>query len=157
MPSTAMFTIDGADYADCSEESLKAADAAIEDDFALFDDWMERYQYLIDLGKELPSMSEQRRTDEKKIAGCQSQVWIDHAWQGDRLYLHANSDALIVSGLIALLLRLYSGRKGEEIQSWQPQFIKALGLDSHLSPTRNNGLVAMLKHIQATAAQGPEA
>lgn len=154
MSDSKLISIDGQNYLDAFDSSIDQAQEAIEDEFGLFDDWMDRYQYLIDLGKALPAMESERLTEDRKVSGCQSQVWIDHAWKDGRLYLHANSDALIVSGLISLLLRVYSGRSSEEIRQSEPRFIKTLGLDSHLSPTRSNGLVAMLEAIHSSAASG---
>lgn len=121
------------------------------DEFAFFDDWMERYQYLIDLGRKLPAFPEEYRRDEFKLKGCQSQVWLVGEKRGDRLVFHAISDAAIVSGIIAVILRVYSDRTPAEIVATEPDFVSAIGLDAHLSPTRKNGLGAMLKAIKARA------
>lgn len=120
-------------------------------EFAFFDDWMERYQYLIDLGRKLPAFPEEYRRDEFKLRGCQSQVWLVGERRDDRLVFHAVSDAAIVSGIIAVLLRVYSDRTPREIVETEPDFITAIGLDAHLSPTRKNGLGAMLTAIKARA------
>jgi cysteine desulfuration protein SufE len=121
------------------------------EEFGFFDDWTERYQYLIDLGRKLPEFPDRWRTEANRLHGCQSQVWIHHEPRGDLLHFDAISDSAIVSGLIALLLRVYSDRTPEEIVATRPDFIAAIGLDSHLSPTRKNGLHAMLQAIRAAA------
>jgi cysteine desulfuration protein SufE len=136
-----------------AEESADAAQSAIVEEFSFFDDWTERYQYLIDLGRKLPPFPESLRTDENKVHGCQSQVWLVANGDRDRLHFQAASDSAIVSGLIALLLRVYSDRSAQEIVDTTPRFIEALGLARHLSPTRNNGLAAMFKTIQEKARQ----
>jgi cysteine desulfuration protein SufE len=127
------------------------------DDFALFDDWMDRYQYIIDLGRRLPEFPDAARTDENKIRGCQSQVWFTAALHDGRLHFQATSDAAIVSGLIAILLRVYSDRKPQDILDTSPDFISALGFEQHLSPTRSNGLHAMLRAIRSFASEAVEA
>ena len=126
-------------------------------DFALFDDWMDRYQYLIDLGRRLPEFPDELRTEENRIRGCQSQVWFVADEKDGRLEFRATSDAAIVSGLIALLLRLYSGRYPQDILDTPPEFVQALQLESHLSPTRSNGLSSMLAAIRRFAAEALEA
>ena len=123
------------------------AQREIISDFSLFDNWLDRYQYLIDLGKALPSMDEAEKTDDILLHGCQSRVWLIIEGNADELKIRANSDAAIVSGLIALLIRLYSGATAKQILDTQPEFINALGLQQHLSATRANGLHAMLKAI----------
>lgn len=123
------------------------------DEFSFFEDWTDRYQYLIDLGRKLPEFPACWRTDDYRLYGCQSQVWIHHQVVGDRIHFDAISDSAIVSGLIALLLRVYSDRSAEEIVATQPDFIQSIGLDSHLSPTRKNGLHSMLEAIHNTARQ----
>ncbi len=123
------------------------------DEFSFLDDWTERYQYLIDLGRKLADFPDCWRTEDFRLHGCQSQVWIHHELQGQRIHFDAISDSAIVSGLIALLLRVYSDRTAEEILATQPHFITSIGLDSHLSPTRKNGLHAMLEAIHHTARQ----
>ena len=120
-------------------------------EFAFFDDWMERYQYLIDLGRKLPAFPDEFRRDEFKLKGCQSQVWLVGEKRDGRLVFHAISDAAIVSGIIAVLLRVYSDRTPEEIVATEPDFVAAIGLDLHLSPTRKNGLGAMLTAIKGRA------
>jgi len=134
-------------------ETATPGDAKEElvDEFGFFDDWDDRYAYLIDLGRKLPELPEEYRRDEFKLKGCQSQVWLAGEKRDDRLWFHAISDAAIVSGIIALLLRVYSGRTPQEIVDTEPDFIAEIGLDNHLSPTRKNGLGAMLTAIQSRA------
>ena len=126
---------------------------ALIQDFELFDNWLDRYQYIIDLGKKLPEFPEEYKTEEHKLHGCQSQVWLVAAEEGERLNFSAISDSAIVSGLIAVLLRVYSGRTATEILATQPTFIDAIGLHQHLSPTRSNGLHAMIDAIRGHAAR----
>ena len=115
------------------------------EEFQFFDNWMDRYQYIIDLGRRLPEFPEDQRIEKNKIKGCQSQVWFTAEKSDGRLQFQAISDAAIVSGLIALLLRVYSNRLPEEIVGAHTDFVSALQLEQHLSPTRSNGLAAMLK------------
>ncbi len=131
-----------------------AAEAAqsIVDEFALLGDWSERYQYLIDLGKQLPDLPAELKTDAHRVHGCQSMVWMVSSGDAARMDIRAISDSAIVSGLIALLLRVYSGRSAAEILATEPAFIRAIGLAKALSPTRANGLAAMLARIRAEAA-----
>lgn len=135
-----------------ADASAAAAQAAIAEEFAYFGDWTERYQYLIDLGRKLPPYPDALKTEERKVSGCQSLVWLDVSGDAQRLEFRATSDSSIVSGLIALLLRVYSGRSAAEILATEPQFIAAIGLARHLSPTRSNGLAAMLAKIRQYAA-----
>ena len=139
-----------------SNEIAVAQDELISD-FELFEDWMDRYQYLIDLGRRLPEFPEELRTEENRIRGCQSQVWFVADKKDGRLEFRAISDAAIVSGLIALLLRLYSGRYPQDILDTPPDFVTALQLESHLSPTRSNGLSSMLQAIRRFATEALEA
>jgi len=134
-----------------AETSAQAAQDAIAEEFAFFGDWTERYQYLIDLGRKLPPFPEALKTEERKVQGCQSQVWLAASGDAQRLDFQAISDSAIVSGLIALLLRVYSGRSAREIVDTEPSYIEAIGLAKHLSPTRSNGLAAMLQTIKAYA------
>jgi len=134
-----------------TETSPQQAQQAIIEEFAFFDDWLERYQYLIDLGKKLPPLAPEEMTDDRLLSGCQSNVWFIADGDASRLEFRANSDAAIVSGLIALLLRVYSGREAEEILATEPEFIDAIGLSEHLSPTRANGLNAMLQAVRNVA------
>lgn len=133
------------------EETAALAQAAIEEEFAFFDDWSERYQYLIDLGKRLPTFPEEWKTEANRLQGCQSNVWIvPHAVQ-DKIFFSAISDSSIVSGLVYLALRLYSGRGKAEILATEPTFVQAIGLSKHLSPTRSNGFTALLQFIKHAA------
>ncbi len=132
---------------------VKAAQREVVEEFSLFEDWMDRYQYLIDLGRRLPEFPESLRTEENRIRGCQSQVWFVAEEKEGRLHFRAISDAAIVSGLIAILLRVYSGKHPQDILDTPPDFVTALELQSHLSPTRSNGLSSMLKAIRGFAAE----
>ena len=125
----------------------------IIDEFSLFDDWLDRYQYIIDLGRKLEPLDQAEMTDDALLAGCQSSVWLHVDGGADRLRFRANSDAAIVSGLIYLLLRVYSDRSAREILDADPRFVRELGLSEHLSPTRANGLNAMLQAIRGHARQ----
>ena len=127
------------------------AQLAIKDEFAFFSDWAERYQYLIDLGRKLPAFPEEWKTEEHRLLGCQSMVWIVPQGDAQRLDFHAISDSAIVSGLIFLALRVYSGRSAAEILATEPDYIADIGLARHLSPTRSNGLASLLAFIRDTA------
>ena len=133
------------------EPTPAEAQAAIADEFSFFGDWSERYQYLIDLGRKLPALPEEWKTEQHRLLGCQSIVWIVAEGTADRLVFHAISDSAIVSGLIYLALRVYSGRSAAEILATEPDYVAAIGLAKHLSPTRSNGLAAMLAFIRDTA------
>ena len=133
------------------ETTAAEAQAAIAEEFALFGDWSERYQYLIDLGRKLPPFPDAWKTDEHRLHGCQSLVWIVPSGDADALHFAAASDSAIVSGLIHLALRVYSGRSACEILQTEPDYIAAIGLGKHLSPTRSNGLAALLAFIRDTA------
>lgn len=137
-----------------SETSAAAADAAqdaIIDEFSFFGDWTERYQYLIDLGRKLAPFPEEWKIEANKVHGCQSQVWLVASGDAERLDFRAASDSSIVTGLIALLLRVYSGRSAAAIVATEPRFVDSIGLAKHLSPTRSNGLAAMLQTIKQHA------
>ncbi len=133
------------------EPTTAEAQDTIRDEFAFFSDWSERYQYLIDLGRKLPVFPDDRKNDMHRLLGCQSMVWIVASGDADRLDFAAASDSAIVSGLIFLALRVYCGRSAEEIIATDPRYIADIGLAKHLSPTRNNGLAALLAFIKATA------
>jgi cysteine desulfuration protein SufE len=133
------------------EATAAAAQAAIAEEFAYFGDWSERYQYLIDLGRKLPPLADEFRTEAHRLLGCQSMVWIVASGDAERLEFRAASDSAIVSGLIHLALRVYSGRSAREILQTPPDYISAIGLAKHLSPTRSNGLAALLDFIQNRA------
>lgn len=128
-----------------------AAQREIIEEFSFFDDWMDRYQYLIDLGRKLTPLDAEELLDENLLDGCQSRVWLLIEGDAERLNIRANSDAAIVSGLIALLIRVYSGASAQQILESEPRFIAALGLSEHLSPTRANGLHAMVEAIRGAA------
>ena len=127
------------------------AQQEIISDFRLFDNWLDRYQYLIDLGKALEPLVEAEKTDDILLHGCQSKVWLIIEGDANELKIRANSDAAIVSGLIALLIKVYSGASARQILDTQPEFVAALGLQQHLSATRANGLHAMLQAIYSAA------
>lgn len=127
------------------------AQQEIISDFSLFDNWLDRYQYLIDLGKTLEPLDDAEKTDDILLHGCQSKVWLIIEGDADGIKIRANSDAAIVSGLIALLIRVYSGASAKQIIESQPEFITAIGLQQHLSATRANGLHAMLQAIDKAA------
>ncbi len=129
----------------------QAAQNEIVSSFSLFPEWLDRYQYLIDLGKQLPDLDEAEKVDEKLLPGCQSRVWLYLEGDRNEVRIRANSDAAIVSGLIALLIRVYSGCTARQIAETEPTFIRDIGLSDHLSPTRANGLHAMLKAIRGHA------
>ena len=132
---------------------LQTAEAELIDDFRLFDNWMDRYQYIIDLGRDLPEFPADWQTDDNKIRGCQSQVWLRTECSDGRLSFQAISDSAIVSGLIAILMRVYSGKPAAQITTATPAFIAEIGLDEHLSPTRSNGLNSMIAAIKQAAAR----
>lgn len=131
----------------------QTAQDQIIDDFNLFPEWLDRYQYLIDLGRQLEPLEDAERCPENILEGCQSSVWLVMDGDRDVMNIRANSDAAIVSGLIALLIKVYDGASPEVILDTEPRFIDALGLGQHLSPTRANGLGAMLGAIRHKAAE----
>lgn len=143
--------------ADESGNEVRAAQDEVVEEFAFFDDWMDRYQYLIDLGRRLPALADDELVDENKIKGCQSQVWLVASQDNGRLQFKAISDAAIVSGLIAILLRIYSDRRPQDILDTPADFVSELKLDQHLSPTRSNGLAAMLAAIRRFATEAKQA
>ena len=122
-------------------------------EFELFDDWMSRYEHVIDLGRQLSEFPEQWKTEENRIHGCQSQVWLNMQMQDDKLHFDGISDAAIVSGLIAIVLRVYSDQKPQDILNAKPDFIADIGFTDHLSPTRSNGLHSMLRAIYQRAGK----
>ena len=133
--------------------SIGQAQAELLDEFSMFDNWMDRYQYIIDMGRQLPDYPESDKVAAYKIEGCQSNVWLQSTQEAGRLHFLATSDAAIVSGLIAILMRVYDDREPQEILEGEPQFLTELGLDKHLSPTRSNGLHAMIERIYAIARE----
>ena len=136
-----------------ASSSTDDAQQAIAEEFALFGDWTERYQYLIDLGKQLPPFLEAWKTEDYRVHGCQSMVWLVPSGDASNLHFEAVSDSAIVSGLLALVLRVYSDRPAQEIVDTEPQFIATIGLAKHLSPTRSNGLAATLVKVKEYAAK----
>ena len=131
--------------------TIEAIQNEIIEEFSLFEDWMQRYEYMIELGKSLPLIAEQYKTDDYLIKGCQSQVWLHADYQEGKVYFTADSDAIITKGIVALLVRVYSGYTPEEILAAKTDFIDQIGLKEHLSPTRANGLVSMLEQMKRYA------
>lgn len=123
----------------------------IVDEFSMFDDWMQRYEYIIDLGKNLPLIKEEFKTDNNIIKGCQSKVWLKGEQYDDRIIFTADSDAILTKGIIAILIRTFSNQKASDILAANMDFIDKIGLKEHLSPTRANGLVSMIKNIKMYA------
>ena len=134
------------------EPSAAEAIEAINDELGLFDDWMDRYQFIIDMGKKLPAFPDEWANDAHRVPGCQSKVWMEAAPRDGKLYFAGLSDAAIVSGLVALLLRVYSGRPAEEILATDPVFLKDMGLLEALSTNRGNGIAAMARKVREVAA-----
>ena len=134
------------------ETTPAQAQAAIVEEFAFFSDWSERYQYLIDLGRQLPPFPDELKIEQYRVHGCQSMVWLVPSGDASHMTFQATSDSAIVAGLIALVLRVYSGRSAKEIVATEPAYIQQIGLAKHLSPTRSNGLAAMLAQLKAYAA-----
>ena len=132
-------------------ESLEEIQQSISEEFEIFDTWMEKYEYLIDLGKKLETFPSDQMIDENKVHGCQSSVWFVTSVEDGLFKCKATSDSAIVSGLIALLLRIYDNQKPSDIAETEPKFISMIGLNEHLSPTRNNGLNLMIARIKKDA------
>ena len=133
------------------EKTLKEVQEEIVDDFSMYDEWLDKYEYLIELGKNLASYPEEKKTDDRLIKGCQSRVWLDWSMEEGRLYFCADSDAIITKGIISLLIGVYSGRTPEEIAADDFSFLGRIGLKENLSPTRANGLVSMIQTIRTAA------
>ena len=131
--------------------TIKEIQEEIIDEFDMFEDWMERYEHLIELGKSLPMIDEQYKVDENIIKGCQSKVWLHSELKGDTIAYTADSDAILTKGLVALLLRVFTNQTPQAILAADTAFIDEIGLKEHLSPTRANGLVSMLKQIKLYA------
>lgn len=134
-------------------KSLREAENEVVDTFSMYDEWLDKYEYLIDLGKNLEAYPEEFKTEDKLIKGCQSRVWLDYKVQDGRIYFKADSDAIITKGIISLLISVYSGRTPEEIASSDFGFIEKIGLKENLSPTRANGLASMIATIKAVALE----
>lgn len=131
--------------------TIKEVQESIIAEFGDFDDWLDRYQLLIDLGSEQEPLPQEYKTDNNLIEGCQSRVWLQADYVDGKIIFSAESDALIVKGIVALLIKVYSGRTPDEILNNEPYFVEAIGLKEHLSPTRSNGLVAMIKQMRLYA------
>ena len=133
--------------------SLEESNQSIIDDFSMFDEWLDKYEYIIELGKKLDSFPENKKTDDRLIKGCQSRVWLDWEVKDGKLYFTADSDAIITKGIISLLISVYSGRSAEEIAGDDFSFLEKLGLKENLSPTRANGLESMVETIKRAAKE----
>ena len=131
--------------------SIQEAEEKIIGEFSYFEDWMDKYNYIIELGKSLPLIDPQYKTDEYRIEGCQSNVWLQAEYRDNRLYFTADSDAIITKGIINLLIRVLSGQTPDDILTADLGYIDAIGLKNHLSPTRSNGLLAMIQQIKRFA------
>lgn len=123
----------------------------IIDEFAIYDDWMEKYEYIIDLGKDLPLIDPSKKTDDRLIEGCQSRVWLDSSIVDGKMYFSADSDAIITKGIIGLLIRVMNDETPETVAKTDLHFIRDIGLQEHLSPTRANGLASMVKKMKMAA------
>ena len=131
--------------------TIKEIQEEIIDEFEMFDDWMQRYEYLIDLGKSLPIIDGENKLDENLITGCQSKVWLYSVFENDKVIFTADSDAILTKGIVALLLRVFTDQTPKNILAADTEFINEIGLKEHLSPTRANGLVSMIKQIKLYA------
>ena len=136
-------------------KSIDEIQDEIIEEFSVFDDWMDKYALLIDLGNALPTLDEKYKTPENLIEGCQSRVWLQADYREGSVYFEAESDAIIVKGIVSLLVRVLSGHTPDEILNAHLYFIDRIGLNEHLSPTRSNGLVAMVKHIRKSRRNQP--
>jgi cysteine desulfuration protein SufE len=131
--------------------SIQEIEKELIEEFELFEDWMEKYNYIIDLGKNLPEMDASLKTESNLVSGCQSRVWLSPEMKDDKLYFHADSDALIPKGIVSILLRVLSGHKPDSIVKTELKFIDEIGLEEHLSPTRANGLMSMVAKMKKYA------
>jgi cysteine desulfuration protein SufE len=136
-------------------KTIAGTEQEIIDEFSLFDRWEDKYEYIIDLGKKLPVLPAEYKKDENKVRGCQSTVWLAAQYKDGRMYYQADSDAMIVKGLISMLIRVLSGRRPEEIIGAKLGFIHAIGMDTHLAQTRSNGLLSMVKQMKNEALAHP--
>lgn len=134
-------------------KSLKEVQDDVIEEFSMYDDWLDKYEYLIELGNGLEPFPDELKTDDRLIKGCQSRVWLDTSVEGGRLFFKADSDAVITKGIISLLVGVYSGREAREIASDDFSFVEKLGLRENLSPTRANGLASMIETIRSTASK----
>ena len=133
--------------------NLQDAKKAVVEDFAMFDQWLDKYEYIIELGKNLAAFPEERKTEDRLIKGCQSRVWLDYKIEDSKIYFSADSDAIITKGIISLLISLYSGRTAKEIAEDDFAFLEEIGLRENLSPTRANGLASMVESIKKVAKE----
>ena len=131
--------------------SITEKQQEIIDEFAIYDDWMEKYEYIIELGKELEDFPEEKRTDDRLIEGCQSRVWLYTELEKGKMHFRADSDAIITKGIIGLLIRVLNGETPETVAKTDLHFIQEIGLQEHLSPTRANGLLSMVKRMKMDA------
>nr|WP_314838157.1 SufE family protein [uncultured Flavobacterium sp.] len=131
--------------------TIKDIQEEIVEEFSMFDDWMDRYEYIIELGKKLPLIKEEYKTEDNIIKGCQSKVWLQGEQADDKIVFTADSDAILTKGIIAILIRAFSNQKAADILAADMDFIDEIGLKEHLSPTRANGLVSMIKNIKMYA------
>lgn len=131
--------------------TIEEIEDEIVEEFSIFDEWMDKYEYIIELGKNLPAMDENLKTDDRKVSGCQSQVWLNTKFENGNIVFEADSDAIITKGLVGLLVRVLSGQKPEDVVNAKLNFIDKIGMKEHLSPNRANGLVAMIKHMKDDA------
>lgn len=131
--------------------TIKEIQEEIVEEFSMFDDWMQRYEYIIELGKNLPLIKEEYKTDNNLIKGCQSKVWLQGEQNDDKIVFTADSDAILTKGIIAILIRTFSNQKADDILKADVDFIDEIGLKEHLSATRANGLVSMIKNIKMYA------
>lgn len=134
-------------------KSINEIEEEIVSEFEMFDSWMDKYEYIIELGKSLPLIEEKYKTEDHKVSGCQSQVWLKANKEGDRILYKADSDAIITKGLIGLLIRVLSNQKAEDIINAKLEFIDRIGMKEHLSPNRSNGLQAMINHMKGYARE----
>lgn len=131
-----------------SQHTIEELENEIVEEFSLFEDWMSKYEYIIELGKKLPLIDEKFKTEEYKVKGCQSQVWLNAKMENGKLVYKADSDAIITKGLIALLIRVLSNQKPEDIAKTKMEFLDKIGMKEHLSPNRANGLSAMINYMK---------
>ena len=131
--------------------TLEEKKQAVIEEFSMYDEWLDKYEYLIDLGRRLEAFPEELKTEDRLIKGCQSRVWLDATVEDGRLVFRADSDAIIVKGIISMLVRVLDGATPQEVLDTDLYFIERIGLRDHLSPTRSNGLLAMIKQIRAYA------
>ncbi len=131
--------------------TIQEIEKEIEQEFAIFDDWMDKYNYLIELGDQCPIIDEKDKNETNLIKGCQSKVWVSAKMNGEVMDIKADSDAVITKGIITLLLRVFNGQRPKDVQEADLHFLDTIGLTQHLSPTRSNGLLAMIKQIKLYA------